>query len=170
MQSLGLKKHMTVLDLCCGDGYFTVPLAEMVEKVCGLELDSNLLNDAAKLAVDCGVENCQWVQGDAMKVASLVPENVDCVLMANTFHGIPEKTELVNHIYALLKPQGMFGVINWHKRDRDETTVLGLPRGPKTEMRMSPDELNDVVVPHGFVLEKTFDVSAYHYASIYVKV
>ena len=169
MQSLGVREHMTVLDLCCGDGYFTVPLAELVEKVYGLELDCHFLIEATRLANDQGVSNCQWVQGDAMKTTSLVPENVDCVLMANTFHGIPEKTELVNQIYSLLKSQGMFVVINWHKRDREETTVLGLPRGPKTEMRMSPLELNDIVVPSGFILEKSFDVSAYHYASVYVK-
>ena len=30
-----------------------------------------------------------------------------------------------------------FAIVNWHKRPREETPILGEPRGPKTELRMS---------------------------------
>ena len=37
---LGVKPTMTVVDLCCGDGYFTAPLARIVDgKVYGVDID-----------------------------------------------------------------------------------------------------------------------------------
>jgi predicted RNA methylase len=38
---------MTVVDLCCGDGHFTAPLAELVNgKVYALDIDPGMLNQA----------------------------------------------------------------------------------------------------------------------------
>jgi len=39
-----------------------------------------------------------------------------------------------------LKSGGRFVVVNWHQRPREETTILGEPRGPKTDLRMSPEQ------------------------------
>jgi predicted methyltransferase len=42
LRAIGIKPEMTVLDLCCGDGYFTAPLAVLVHgKVFGLDIDSD---------------------------------------------------------------------------------------------------------------------------------
>ena len=32
LRQVGVEPGMTVLDLCCGDGYFTAPLARLVER------------------------------------------------------------------------------------------------------------------------------------------
>ena len=46
---LGVKPAMTVVDLCCGDGYFTAPVARIVHgKVYGVDIDPVLLDQ-----VDC---------------------------------------------------------------------------------------------------------------------
>jgi len=58
----------------------------------------------------------------------------------NTFHGVPDKSRLARAVAAVLQPNGRFAVINWHRRSREETIVLGQPRGPKTEMRMTPED------------------------------
>lgn len=94
LRSIDITPNMVVLDLCCGDGYFTIPLAEMTTKVYGLELDGALLEQATKDAAALNIQNCHWIQGDAMQIANSIPEFVDYVLIANTFHGIPDKHEL----------------------------------------------------------------------------
>lgn len=43
LRSIDIASDMVVIDLCCGDGYFTIPLAEITTKVYGLELDEALL-------------------------------------------------------------------------------------------------------------------------------
>jgi SAM-dependent methyltransferase len=60
------------------------------------------------------------------------------VIIANTFHGVPDKTRLCQAVASALKPGGRFVVVNWHRRPREETTVFGQLRGPKTESGWSP--------------------------------
>lgn len=49
--------------------------------------------------------------------------------------------------------------------------MLGLDRsrGPDTELRMQPEEEQQVVEPAGFMLEKIIDVSPYHYGAVFIK-
>lgn len=48
-----------------------------------------------------------------MALSRLLPVGVDYVLMANTFHGVPNKAALVREVAAVLKPGGRFAVVNW---------------------------------------------------------
>jgi predicted methyltransferase len=73
---------MRVIDLCCGDGYFTAPIGQLVA-------DGSVL---------------------AMKLAELVRAPVDLVLIANTFHGAPDHTGLARVVRATLRPGGIFDV------------------------------------------------------------
>lgn len=79
---------------------------------------------ANKADVESGLSNLIWVQGDAMLVESLIPEEVDCILIANTIHGVQSKSILLHSIANKLKPKGIFAVINWHKLDREQTQVF----------------------------------------------
>ena len=82
-----------------------------------------------------GTSICQWICGDAREISTLLPKPVDYVLMANTFHGVPDQIGLARAVRSVLRRQGLFGLINWLPLAREETTVLGQPRGPRTEMR-----------------------------------
>ena len=75
--ALGVKPGMTVLDLCCGDGCFTAALARQVKdgQVLGFDLDEQMLEAAA--SVCAGLENCTFLQGDAVALHRLLPEPVD---------------------------------------------------------------------------------------------
>jgi hypothetical protein len=58
-------------------------------------------------------------------------------------------------------------VVNWHPRSREETTVLGEPRGPKTELRLSPEETIRSVEAGGMRLASRIDIPPYHYAVVF---
>lgn len=169
LRKLGIKADMQVVDLCCGDGHFTRPLCDLVHpgKAWALDLDVDLLAQAEKGCEDN--TNFHAIHGDARELPKQLPEPVDYVFIANTFHGVPDKTELSQKVYEVLKPGGQFAVINWHKRPREETTVLGMPRGPDTELRMTPQDVQHYVEPAGFALDKTVEVGPYHYAAIFTK-
>jgi SAM-dependent methyltransferase len=167
--SLGVESGMVCIDLCCGDGYFTAPLAQSSFKTYGLELDGDLLEKARKEAEYQNIKNCFWIQGDAMKIDKLVSEKVDFILLANTFHGVPDKETLGKSMFLSLKSQGILAVVNWHKIQREKTTVLGLPRGPESEIRMYPSEVGEILTPLGFNLHKIIEFSPYHYGSVFTK-
>jgi predicted methyltransferase len=103
------------------------------------------------------------------KVSTHVPWLADLVLIANTFHGVPDKARLATAVTAVLKPGGWFLVVSWHRRPREETIVLGEPRGPWTEMRMTPNDVTAVVKPAGLRLARVVELPPYHYGAIFEK-
>ncbi|WFU12699.1 class I SAM-dependent methyltransferase (plasmid) [Rhizobium sp. CB3090] len=167
LTSLGIRPDMTVLDLCCGDGYFTAPLARLVDGgVYALDLDSGMI-EQAKIEVErLGGTVRQWINADAREIASLLPEPVDYVLMANTFHGVPDKPGLARAVWHILRPGGLFTIVNWHPIPREQTVVVGQPRGPSTDMRMSPDAVRKIVEPAGFRTARIEELPPYHYGII----
>lgn len=169
LKSIGITADMTVVDLCCGDGHFTKPLCELVHpgKAWAVDLDDELLANARKACQRH--ENFYAIHGDAREITSKIEQPVDYIFIANTFHGVPEKTALSKAVHDALKKDGHFAVINWYRRPREETIVLDQPRGPDTELRMQPEEVQNVVEPAGFTLEKVVDVGPYHYAAIFEK-
>lgn len=166
LERLGIEPEAEVVDLCCGDGLFTIPLARMVRHVTANDLDPAMLALARDRALAAGLTNCTFTVGDAYDLEKLVPSRVDWVLIANTFHGVPDKPRLACAVAAVLKPGSRFAVINWHRRPREETTVLDQPRGPKTELRMIPEEVAEAIAPAGLQLRHLIELPPYHYAAI----
>lgn len=169
LADLGIEPEMTVIDLCCGDGLFTVPLARMARRVIAIDLDPEMVQIAQTRVIASGATNCKFIVGDAYDIARLAPQPADFVLIANTFHGIPDKPRLARAVAAVLKPAGRFVIVNWHRRPRDETIVLGQPRGPKTELRMTPADVSAAVEPVGFNRVGVIELPPYHYGAIFQK-
>ncbi|KAI5912038.1 class I SAM-dependent methyltransferase [Azoarcus sp. PA01] len=169
VKAVRIEQGMTVVDLGCGDGYFTAAIARQVGSghVIGFDLDPVMLKQAQ--AACEGMANCDWLLGDAMALSCLLDAPADYVLIANTFHGAPDKTALAREVAAALKPNGRFVIVNWHSLPREQTTVLGQPRGPKTEMRMSPEQTRTVVEPAGFKLETLVELPPYHYGAVFIR-
>lgn len=168
LRSSGIAPGMTVLDLCCGDGWFTVTLARVTgARVYALDLGPATLEAAQAAAAREGVSGIEWILGDARELGALTPEAVDYALIANSFHGVEDQGGLARAVAAVLKPDGAFGIINWHVRPREETPVVGEPRGPRTALRMTPDQTRAAVEPAGFRLSRLCELPPYHYAAVF---
>jgi ubiquinone/menaquinone biosynthesis C-methylase UbiE len=166
---MGVQPGMVVVDLCCGDGLFTAPLARIAESVYAIDIDPAMLDRARAFAAAAGATNCHFALADAMTFDAVVPQRVDYVFLANTFHGVPDQPGLARAVAAVLKPKGQIGVVNWHCRPREETVVLGRPRGPRTEMRIEARDVALIVKPAGLLLNRTVELPPYHYGAIFVK-
>jgi SAM-dependent methyltransferase len=166
---MGVRPDMVVADLCCGDGLFTAPLAHIAESIYAIDIDPAMLDRARALVAGAGASNCSFILADAMTFDAVVPEPVDYVFLANTFHGVPDQLGLARTVVAILKPEGQFGVVNWHRRPREETLVFGQPRGPRTEMRMEARDVAVIVEPAGLMLNRTVEFPPYHYGAIFAK-
>jgi ubiquinone/menaquinone biosynthesis C-methylase UbiE len=166
LTTVGLRPGMNVIDLCSGDGWFTLQIAKVARHVSALDIDPKLLEVAKHRLIESGVENCKFIAGDAYDIAKLTGP-ADFVFMANAFHGVPDRVRLGKAVGAALKPGGQFAIVNWHKRPRDETPILGEPRGPKTELRMSPDETIKFVEAGGLKFTKMVEIPPYHYGAVF---
>jgi SAM-dependent methyltransferase len=168
LADLGVTPGMSVVDLCCGDGWFTFPLAKIARRVIAIDIDARLIEAAkVRFAERGGAPGCAFVVADAYDVARTVQEPADHVFLANAFHGVPDRRRLARAVHDGLKPGGLFAVVNWHAWPREKTTVLGEPRGPATELRMTPEQTIASVEPGGFEFRKQVEVSPYHYGAVF---
>ena len=166
---VGIRPGMDVVDLCCGDGWFTFPLASLVRSVVAIDIDGDLLRAAkVRIAERGGASNCKFVEANAYDIGCAVQGSVDHVFLANAFHGVPDKPRLASAVRDVLKPGGVFSIVSWYATPREHTPVLGQPRGPATELRMTPEQTIDEVLPSGLRHVRTVDVSPYHYAAVFI--
>jgi SAM-dependent methyltransferase len=168
LRDMGVARGMRVVDLCCGDGWFTLPLARIARNVVAIDIDPKMVEAAkVRFAERGGVPNCIFAVADAYHIARVVREPVDHVFLANAFHGVPDRSRLSRAIHDVLKPGGLFAVVNWHPRPREQTTVLGEPRGPATELRMTPEKTIAEIKLGGLRFRNQVDVSPYHYGAVF---
>jgi SAM-dependent methyltransferase len=117
VKMLGLEPLARILDLCCGFGRHTVPLARMGYCVTGLDLSPVLLAQARSAAQEAGV-NVAFHQGD-MREIPWREEFDGCVMLGGSF-GIFEDeadSELVlQSVARALKSSGRF-VLDAANRD-----------------------------------------------------
>jgi ubiquinone/menaquinone biosynthesis C-methylase UbiE len=166
LEAVGLRRDMAAIDLCCGDGWFTLPMSKVAASVVAIDIDRNMLEAARDRLAAAGATNCEFVEGDAYELARHMRGPADFVLMANAFHGVPDQPRLADAIAKALKPAGRLAVVNWHQRRREETTILGEPRGPKSELRMSPEQTIASIQAGGLIFAGLVELPPYHYAVI----
>jgi SAM-dependent methyltransferase len=165
--AVGIARGMDVIDLCCGDGWFTLAIAKVARRVIAIDIDPEMLRLAGHRLSESGSRNCDLMLGNAYRLAELVPRKVDFVFMANAFHGVPDKARLARTVSGVLRRGGRFAIVNWHARPRDETVILGEPRGPKSELRLSPEQTIASVEVDGLKLVRRAEIPPYHYAVMF---
>jgi ubiquinone/menaquinone biosynthesis C-methylase UbiE len=109
---VGIKSDMDVIDLCSGDGWFTLQIAKLARHVVAIDIDPTLLEIAHHRLAESNVGNYDFVAGDAFDIAQLWPRPVDFVFLANAFHGVPDRPRLARSVKASLKRAGRFAIIN----------------------------------------------------------
>lgn len=167
LAAVGIRPETDVIDLCAGDGWFTLPMARIARCVLAIDIDGAMVAAARTRLAAAGVTNCRFVQGNAYALARLAPRPVDFIFMANAFHGVPDKPRLACAVREMLKPGARFAVVNWHKRPREETILLGEPRGPATELRIGPEQTIAAIEGGGLKLAMLVEVPPYHYGAVF---
>jgi len=170
LRKVGVESGDTLAEIGSGNGYFALPAARIVEPetVYAVDIDTTLLDELSQLADTQLIENISPIAGDARRLSEQLPELVDVVLVANTFHGIENKPPFVRQAVESLHPGGRFIIINWKDMPRETTRIGGEPRGPPTELRLSPEETEQTVRDETAAsLEQTIELPPYHYALVF---
>jgi ubiquinone/menaquinone biosynthesis C-methylase UbiE len=167
VRDIGVRPGMVVVDLCSGDGWFTLQLAKIAKTVIAIDIDERLIKTSQVRLAEAGLTNCRFVVSDAYEIATATGEAVDHVFLANAFHGVPDRPRLARAVRDVLRTNGLFAVVNWYARPREQTTVLGEARGPATEMRMPPQQTISEVEAGGLKFAYQVEVSPYHYGAVF---
>jgi ubiquinone/menaquinone biosynthesis C-methylase UbiE len=63
LTKVGLKSGMDVIDLCSGDGWFTLQIAKIAGHVTAIDIDEKLLQTTRTRLADAKQSNCTYVEG-----------------------------------------------------------------------------------------------------------
>jgi ubiquinone/menaquinone biosynthesis C-methylase UbiE len=101
---------MTVLDVGCGMGLFSIAMAKMVGnqgQVIAVDLQQEMLDVLRKRATKAGVANrIQFHKCERDHLG--VDAKVDFVLAFAMVHEVPDQRRLLSEIHSCLKPDGKF--------------------------------------------------------------
>lgn len=170
LRDLGVRPGDSVAEIGCGNGYFALPAARIAAPapVYAVDIDDGLLAELDHLAAEQALDTLYTIHGDARSLGSNLPEPVDVALIANTFHGVDDPAAFVEGVAEALVSSGRFVVVNWHARPREETTVAGEPRGPPTDLRLTPEATTAIVEEASDLrLVEEVDIPPYHYGVVF---
>ena len=165
LQETGLKSGDKFLDVGCGDGYFSIAAAKIVgNKGKVYAIDSYEKSIAAlKEPIHRGnIRNIEAIVADVTKKMPLPKSFIDVCLMANVVHGFLANGEIpsvMTEIARVMKAGSTLAVVEFQK-------VAG-PPGPPISIRMTPEELEDLISGYGFAKNKVAEVGPFHYAAMF---
>ena len=119
---LSLVETGSVLDLACGTGRLTIPLAKKGLKVFGLDASEPMLELAREKSKDFSIK---WIQGDVRDFH--LNETFDLILMAgNAFQALlsePDQISMLDCVRRHLKPSGLFVFNTRNPQENDFKTT-----------------------------------------------
>jgi SAM-dependent methyltransferase len=117
--SLGLDRQGRLLDVGCGPGTVTLPMARYFEEAVGVDPDQDMLAEAERRARHLAVDNVRWARARAEDLpAGLGTFRV--VMFAQSFHWT-DRDRVAATVFGMLAPGGAFVHMSDHK---------GPPAGP----------------------------------------
>lgn len=96
-----------VLEFGCGTGNTTIPLSGYVKSVVAIDTSEDMLGKAALKAKEAGRENITFCHTDLMNFSG-EPGSFDVVTAFNVLLYLEEREEILEKIWNLLKPGGVF--------------------------------------------------------------
>lgn len=118
LNGLGCPRNGRYLDLGCGQGRLSIPLAKWCSSgkgsggsVTGVDLSESAIESAVGHAKGLGLENTEFKVADiAPFVKSLSPSSVDGVLFSEVTLFLPEYKDVLEGVKKALKPGGVIFV------------------------------------------------------------
>jgi len=117
VNSLGISKGMNVLDLGCGDGTTAIPSAKRGADVLGVDIASNLVAAGNKRAVDLGLANCRFQEGDASNLEGLQSQSFDLVVSIFGAMFAPRPFDVAKEMVRVTRHGGRIVMGNWIPND-----------------------------------------------------
>ena len=108
---VGLDRSSTVIDIGCGTGQLTIPLAERAGTVIAVDPLAEMLEAGRARAMAQGLTNIRWLQGDSGGIESLVPLGAHLATFAASFHWT-DRAEVLRSLDRMLGPGAHVVTIN----------------------------------------------------------
>jgi ubiquinone/menaquinone biosynthesis C-methylase UbiE len=163
---MGLMQGQTVADLGCGNGFYVLPVAQLVGgggMVWAIDVQESKLAATVSITNQFGYRNVRIHQADLAKPILDIPANsCDAVVIGNILHEINNKEQLLKNAYRLLKSPGKILIVEWKK--------TAAPIGPSADKRIEQQQVETWLMNLGLRKERELTADGYHYAVLFEKV
>ncbi|MGA8864296.1 MAG: class I SAM-dependent methyltransferase [Gallionella sp.] len=150
VKGLGISKGHKVLDLGCGDGTTALPSAKHGADVLGVDIASNMVAAGNRRAMEEGLTNCRFQEGDASNLDGLEDKTFDFVVSIFGAMFAPRPFDVAREMVRVSRPGGKIVMGNWIPND--PTLVAQLL---KVSSSYSPPP------PEGFVSPMTWGIESH---------
>lgn len=114
--AIPLQPDIRLLDVGCGTGLISLPLAKDVASVLGVDLSSGMVERFTAKALSAGLTTVRGEVRDL--VATPLPaQSVDLVVSAMAFHHIPDTTAMLTSLFATLAPGAWIAIADLESED-----------------------------------------------------
>lgn len=128
VMAMRLRSNEVIADIGAGTGYFSRRFANHARRVVAVDIESSLLEVAAKNA-PVNHETLLAAPDDPRLPAG----SVDTVFFCDVIHHIHDRNRYYPKVVGALKPGGRIVVIDFHRRPT--------PVGPPVEMKLSEEQM-----------------------------
>ena len=149
VKRLEITEGLKVLDLGCGDGTTALPAAALGGDVFGVDIASNLVAAGNRRALNAGLSNCRFQEGDASNLDQIQDNSFDLVVSIFGAMFAPKPLDVAEEMVRVCRPGGRIVMGNWIPND--PTLVAQLL---KISSAYSPSP------PEGFISPMTWGVDS----------
>lgn len=151
MAALKLKPGLTVCDMGCGNGFYSLRVAKQIGpegKVLAVDIQPEMLTLLRERAAKARAPNVKPILGTA--IDPYLPEgSCDLILCVDVYHEFSHPEQMLAAMRKALKPEGRLVLVEFRMED---------PKVPiKMEHKMSKEQILKELPPNGFKLVEQFD-------------
>ena len=151
LANLGLKKGMTICDMGCGNGFYTLQFAKMVGEeghIYGVDIQPEMLKMLNDRADEQGIRNITPVLGTFVD-PRLPKGKFDMIFCADVYHEFSYPEQMLAAMREALAPKGQLVLLEFRGED---------PNVPiKPEHKMTKAQVLKELRPNGFKLDKQYE-------------
>jgi len=132
LEEVGIKPGFHVLDYGCGPGGYIIPLAELVGKsgkIYSLDMHPLAIQMTQNMTSKKRLTNVKTIRSDCK--TELPDNNMDVVLLYDTFHNLGDPNGVLKELHRVLKPDGILSFSDHHMKENEivsKVTNTGLFR------------------------------------------
>lgn len=151
LAALAIKPGQQVCDLGCGNGFYTLPIAEMVGRagrVYAVDIQQEMLHMLDERAKAAGHQNIEPLIGTPID-PQLPAGKLDLILLVDVYHEMSHPEHMLQAMRKALRPHGRLVLVEFRLED---------PEVPiKLLHKMSKEQILKEIPPNGYKLVEEYD-------------
>ncbi len=151
LANLGVEAGMTVCDMGCGNGFYSLQLARVVGpqgRILAVDVQPEMLNMLRARADQEGMDNITPILG-SLHDPRLPEQTADLILLVDVYHEFSHPEQMLAAMRRALKPNGLLVLVEYRAED---------PSVPIQPLhKMSHEQILRELQANGFRLAKQFE-------------